>query len=537
MDEPALADARHGVVSGRVVSDRTRWVPSSRGCRAVPVPSGPDGGLDLASISPDDAARALLLWVNSPSNPTGALDDLGAAADWGRTHGVPVFSDECYVEFTWTGRPRTILERGSHGVVAVHSLSKRSNLAGLRVGFYAGDAELVHYLQEVRKHVGMMVPGPAQAAGVAALDDDTHVEVQRERYRSRLERMAEVIGAWSGTPVALPAGAFYLWIPAVDGWDFAERLAADGGVLVSPGEFYGDAGRPFVRVAVVQPDDRIELVERRFARVGHERRMMSTGTGRRRGRLFAGIVVVIVGVAGAFGLWFAASARLDAAVEGFARGPVGCDTVLDFDETGDYLVFIETKGQIDASRGDCSADSSVDWSGADLPTVTVTLTDPDGTEVDISNDDGVDYDAGGSQGSSIGKVAIEQAGDHLLRVESDDDGFFVSIGRNPNDGVALLRVGALALLVAGVVVGGLLIVSSRRRAGTVTTATDAWTPMAAAPGWPSSPPGFPAPPPTTGVTGVVGSPSGPPVRRPGAPLPMPPGRPVDEPSGWGPPGA
>ncbi len=233
-------------------------------CRAVPVPSRPDGTLDLAAISPADAARALLLWVNSPSNPTGALDDLDAAAEWGRTLGVPVFSDECYVEFTWSGRGRTILERGTDGVVAVHSLSKRSNLAGLRVGFYAGDAELVHYLQEVRKHVGMMVPGPAQAAGVAALDDDEHVAVQRERYHSRLVRMADVLTAWSGTPVALPAGAFYLWIPTDDGWAFAEQLAADGGALVSPGEFYGDDGRPFVRVAVVQPDDRIDLVERRL---------------------------------------------------------------------------------------------------------------------------------------------------------------------------------------------------------------------------------------------------------------------------------
>jgi aspartate/methionine/tyrosine aminotransferase len=237
-------------------------------CRAVPVPPRPDGRLDLAAISPDDASRALLLWVNSPSNPTGDLDDLDAAADWGRTHGVPVFSDECYVEFTWSGRGRTILERGTAGVVAVHSLSKRSNLAGLRVGFYAGDSELVHYLQEIRKHVGMMVPGPAQAAGAAALDDDAHVEVQRERYHSRLVRMADVLGNWSGTPVTLPAGAFYLWIPTDDGWGFAERLAADGGALVSPGEFYGDDGRPFVRVAVVQPDDRIELVERRLRAAG-----------------------------------------------------------------------------------------------------------------------------------------------------------------------------------------------------------------------------------------------------------------------------
>lgn len=234
------------------------------GCRPVGVESLPDGRLDLGSISTEDADRALLMWVNSPNNPTGALDDLDAAGDWGRRHGVPVFSDECYVEFTWADRPRTILERGSEGVVAVHSLSKRSNLAGLRVGFYAGDGELVTYLQEVRKHVGLMVPGPAQAAGVAALDDDTHVAEQRARYRARLELLAEVLGEWSGEPVPLPDGAFYLWIPVDDGWGYTDRLARAGGALVSPGEFYGGAGRRHVRAAVVQPDDRIELVADRL---------------------------------------------------------------------------------------------------------------------------------------------------------------------------------------------------------------------------------------------------------------------------------
>ena len=235
------------------------------GCRPVPVPALPDGRMDLDSIDPADIDRALLLWVNSPGNPTGALDDLDAAARWGRSHGVPVFSDECYVEFTWAGRGRTILESGLDGVVAVHSLSKRSNLAGVRVGFYAGDAELVAYLQEIRKHVGMMVPGPAQAAAVAALDDDDHVEVQRERYRGRLELLAGVLSEWSGAPVPLPRGAFYLWIPVDDGWDYTERLARDGGALVSPGEFYGPDGTRFVRVAVVQPDDRVQLVADRLA--------------------------------------------------------------------------------------------------------------------------------------------------------------------------------------------------------------------------------------------------------------------------------
>ena len=232
------------------------------GCRAIGVPMSAEGRLRLDTIDPADAERALVLWVNSPGNPTGGVDDLGDVARWGRENRVPVFSDECYVEFTWGGRGRSVLEHGSTGVVAVHSLSKRSNLAGVRVGFYAGDPELVRYLQEVRKHVGLLVPGPAQAAGVVALDDDGHVEVQRDRYRRRLQRMAEIVGAWTGRAVALPAGGFYLWLEVDDGWEFAERLAAEGGALVSPGDFYGSTGH--VRIAVVQPDDRIELVAERL---------------------------------------------------------------------------------------------------------------------------------------------------------------------------------------------------------------------------------------------------------------------------------
>jgi aspartate/methionine/tyrosine aminotransferase len=179
-----------------------------------------------------------------------------------------VFSDECYAEFTWATPPATILRHGIDGVVAVHSLSKRSNLAGVRVGFYAGDADLVGYLKEVRKHAGMMVPGPAQAAGVVALGDDAHVEVQRERYRRRLERLADVLSAWSGLDVPLPAGAFYLWFDvgttAADGWAFTEELCRAGGALVSPGDFYGTSGARHVRAAVVQPDERIELVASRL---------------------------------------------------------------------------------------------------------------------------------------------------------------------------------------------------------------------------------------------------------------------------------
>ena len=185
-------------------------------------------------------------------------------AAWGRAHAVPVFSDECYVEFTWDGPGRTILEHGTDGVMAMHSLSKRSNLAGARVGFYAGDAELVHYLQEVRKHVGMMVPGPAQHAAVVALDDDAHVDEQRERL----------------PPTARPDGRDPRRLGGIDGAAARRRLLS-----VDPGRRRvglhraaghrgwragesrrvlraGAAGH--VRVAVVQPDERIELVAQRL---------------------------------------------------------------------------------------------------------------------------------------------------------------------------------------------------------------------------------------------------------------------------------
>jgi len=235
------------------------------GCRAVAVPVDEQWRIELSAIDPADAERALALWVNTPGNPAGGLDHLDAAAVWGRVQGVPVFSDECYIEFTWAGPPRTILRTGSTGLVAVHSLSKRSNLAGARAGFYAGDAELVHYLSEVRKHMGLMVPGPVQAAAVAAFGDDAHVAEQRERYRARLERMIELLRL-VGITATMPSGGFYLWVaaPGGDAWGLARQLAEQAGMLVSPGEFYGDAGAGHVRIAVVQPDAKVDLVAKRL---------------------------------------------------------------------------------------------------------------------------------------------------------------------------------------------------------------------------------------------------------------------------------
>ena len=151
---------------------------------------------------------------------------------------MPVLSDECYAEFTWDGPPRTVLATGVEGVMAVHSLSKRSNLAGVRAGFYAGDPDLVRFLVDVRRHAGLMVPGPVQAGAVAAFGDDRHVDEQRRRYLERLGFLGDILEG-IGLPATMPAGGFYLWVPVPPsvtggGWALAETLALEGGLLVSP---------------------------------------------------------------------------------------------------------------------------------------------------------------------------------------------------------------------------------------------------------------------------------------------------------------
>jgi len=223
------------------------------GCRAVAVPVDADWRMDLDAIDPDDAARALCIWNASPGNPTGAVDDLAALAAWGRERGIPVFSDECYLEFTWDREPQSILQYGVDGVIAVHSLSKRSNFAGARAGFIAGDSEIVQFLGQVRQHSGLLVSGPVQHAAIAAYEDQSHVADQRAIYRVRMESMIGRLGQMN-IECPMPSGGFYLWVesPQGDGWDFAKVLAEELGVVVSPGEFYGTTCPNFVRFAMVQ---------------------------------------------------------------------------------------------------------------------------------------------------------------------------------------------------------------------------------------------------------------------------------------------
>ena len=218
-----------------------------------------------------DPAGLKLLWLNSPSNPTGKVlgkDELTRIVAWAREHGVLVFSDECYLELGWEAEPVSVLHPdvsgGSYeGVVAVHSLSKRSNLAGYRAAFIAGDAAVLGELLQIRKHGGMMTPAPVQAATAAALGDDAHVAEQRERYTARRAALRAALEA-HGFRIEHSEASLYLWATRDEPcWQTVSYLA-DLGILVAPGDFYGPAGERFVRVAFTATDERVAAAVKRL---------------------------------------------------------------------------------------------------------------------------------------------------------------------------------------------------------------------------------------------------------------------------------
>jgi succinyldiaminopimelate transaminase len=222
----------------------------------------------LTAIGP---RRVRLLWLNSPSNPDGRVlpvEHLAKVVAWARERGVVVASDECYLEFGWDAAPVSVLHPqvsgGSlDGLLAVHSLSKRSNLAGYRAGVVVGDPALVADLHEVRRNAGMMVPEPVQAAMVAAYDDDEHVRRQREVYGRRRDVLAEAL-LEAGFEIDRSEGSLYLWATRAEpGRDTVASLA-ERGVLVAPGDFYGPRGAQHVRVALTATDERVDEAARRL---------------------------------------------------------------------------------------------------------------------------------------------------------------------------------------------------------------------------------------------------------------------------------
>jgi succinyldiaminopimelate transaminase len=224
----------------------------------------------LVSLGPTPRVR--LIWLNSPGNPTGRVlpaEHLRKVVDWARERGAVVANDECYLPLGWETEPVSVLSVcGSSytGVLAVHSLSKRSNLAGYRAGFVAGDPDLVAELLEVRKHAGMMMPAPVQAAMVAALSDEAHVAEQRARYAARRTVLADAFTA-AGFTIERSEAGLYLWIvaPEGDGWSTVDRLAALG-IVVAPGEFYGPAGAGYFRIALTASDEHCAAVADRLSR-------------------------------------------------------------------------------------------------------------------------------------------------------------------------------------------------------------------------------------------------------------------------------
>jgi succinyldiaminopimelate transaminase len=238
---------------------------------AAPSP-GPAFSATNTATSPA-SGPVRLVWVNSPSNPTGRVltaGQLAEAARAARERGAVLASDECYIGLGWTAEPVSVLHPdvcgGSFdGLLAVHSVSKRSNLAGYRAGFVTGDPALVAQLLEIRKHAGMLMPAPVQAAMTAALGDDAHAERQREVYAARRDQLRPALEKAGWTITHSEAG-LYLWAsrPGYDCWA-SVRLLAEAGILVAPGEFYGPAGAQHVRVALTATDERVAAAARRLA--------------------------------------------------------------------------------------------------------------------------------------------------------------------------------------------------------------------------------------------------------------------------------
>ncbi|SDB80049.1 succinyldiaminopimelate transaminase [Raineyella antarctica] len=227
---------------------------------------------DLASLRAElGDVRPSLVWINSPSNPTGEILDAAttkAWVDWAREVGAVLASDECYGEFGWDAEPWSVLHpdicgEDHRGLLSCMSLSKRSNLAGYRAGFVAGDPELVAELLELRKHGGMMMPGPVQAAMAALLVDQEHVEEQRQRYLARRAVLRPALEA-AGFRIDHSEGSLYLWATRdEDSRTTLDRLA-ERGILAAPGDFYGAAGARHVRIALTATDERIAEAARRL---------------------------------------------------------------------------------------------------------------------------------------------------------------------------------------------------------------------------------------------------------------------------------
>jgi len=206
--------------------------------------------------------EADLAWLNSPSNPTGrvhSIEEVKACIEWSRANKSVLISDECYLEFDQNAHSVSVLSQtggDNTNILAVHSLSKRSSMAGYRAAFMVGDSALIARIREIRKHGGMMVPLPVQKAMTVALADDAHVAEQRARYNARKDAMRPaLVGA--GFTIEFSDSGLYLWCTRnEDAWASVAWLA-ERGILATPGSFYGEQGKNHIRIAMTATDAQI----------------------------------------------------------------------------------------------------------------------------------------------------------------------------------------------------------------------------------------------------------------------------------------
>jgi succinyldiaminopimelate transaminase len=232
------------------------------------------GATVVASDNPDDwPANTALIWLNSPSNPTGsvtAVDAFRLAVARARELGAVLASDECYAELPWAlDSVPSLLDRevtggDLTGLLALYSTSKQSNLAGYRAGIMAGDASLIDRILQVRKHLGLIPPAPIQGALTAVLGDDEHVALQKERYRARRDVLMPGVLA-AGFRVDHSEAGLYLWATRGESALATVEWCAARGILVTPGDFYGEAGDKHVRIALTATDEQIAQAARRLS--------------------------------------------------------------------------------------------------------------------------------------------------------------------------------------------------------------------------------------------------------------------------------
>jgi N-succinyldiaminopimelate aminotransferase len=240
---------------------------SASHCETVYMPAIAASGFlpDLDSLDDALLARTVAFYLASPANPQGAVasrDYLSRLVALARKHDFMVFSDECYSEIYFGDKPAGILEVAGPdyaNVVAFNSLSKRSNLPGLRVGFVAGDRNFLTRFLEFRNNAAPQVPMPAQAVAAAALDDEMHVTENRKLYVQKFDLADQILGDRYG--YRRPAGGFFLWLDvSAQGGSVAvtERLWREAGLRVLPGEYASvtasdgsNPGRDYIRVAMV----------------------------------------------------------------------------------------------------------------------------------------------------------------------------------------------------------------------------------------------------------------------------------------------